>query len=274
MVLSEGVSPNWTHQAALSPNDTAFVSSLTQGRSSSSRRLSPSSHTGPVDAAPILLPQTPVPLRAVPPPQLEAHYQPTRDQPHLPTTPPSAQPCAGDFHTMVANSLHNHPSQPQATVSAGSALNGTLTAASVTTAPFPETTYLHPRPPPPPYSHPVSTWMAPSSHMDQSSPSTSSTAAPETSSSGGTEPDTYGRLLQPATTSHVKYHCEPKWINISCVGVGVSWVYACGGATLTRYTPSLSLAPVDVLKRELVWKLKVLSCCNNHSLLEEVRRRL
>ena len=220
MVLSEGVSPNWTHQAALPANDTAFMFSLTQSSSSSSR-LSPSSHPGPVDAAPVHLPQTPVPLRVVPPPQLEAHRQPTQDQPHLPTAPQSAQSCAGDFHTMVSNSLHNHPCQPQATISAGSALNGTLPATSVTAASFLETTYLHPRPPLPPHSHPISTWLAPSSHMDQSSLSASTTPALEVSS-GGREPDAHGRQLQPGTTSHVNYYCEPKWINVSCVGVGVS----------------------------------------------------
>ena len=218
MVLSEGVSPNWNHQAALPANDTAFMFSLTQGSSSS--RFSPSSHPGPVDTAPIHLHQTPVPLRAVPPPQLEAHRQPAQGQPRLHTAPQSAQSCTGDFHTMVTNSLHNHPCQPQATISAGSALNGALPATAVTPASFLETTYLHPRPPLSPHSGPVSTWLAPSSHMDQSSPLASSTPALE-ASSGGTEPDTHGRPMQPATTSHVKYYCEPKWISVSCVGVGV-----------------------------------------------------
>ena len=178
-MLSEGVSPNWSHQSALSASDMAAVFGVTQD----SKQLPSRMHSSPVNS----LPSHP-PLSTSPqPPHFINHHQQPSDQTHLHTAHPPAQlPGPGD-PTSLTNGLQHCLSGPhtQAFISAGSELNNaSFTIASTTPAPLLEEPCLHPTPPLLQHSQPNSnSWLFADSHMDSTQSFQLSDPSPSSSSS-------------------------------------------------------------------------------------------
>lgn len=227
-MLSEGVSPNWAHQSALSASEMAAMFGITQA----SDHLPSRTHPTPVSTHPLPPPQALTPLRPSPQsPHFVNHHYPTPDQPHLHTALPPAQLPGRDAPTLLTNGLQNCPSGPstQPYVSVGSARSNapaSFPIASTTPAPFLEEPYLRPRPPLSPHSQPnSSSWPTPASRMDSSQSLQPSASSSSSSSRQQPHSASDARVATPQaglpSASALKYYCKCLQWHPSCVCVCV-----------------------------------------------------